>query len=346
MIEDNACTIPDLYTRTIGQNIPFSTIFELTYRCNLRCRQCYIVPENRKELGYDEITGILDQLAAANTLFLTLTGGEIMMRGDFLDIARYAKNKGFALKLFSNGTLIDEAAAARIAEIHPISVGISIYGAEDETHEYYTREPGSFQRSIQSLRYLRESGVKTVMKILVMKRNAAQMTAMLDLARKLDAIPQADVNIAPKNNGDIGPLAHRISDDQLYNFYYNETRKDDTNTQHRYNADSIMCRAARDVCAISPYGDVYPCVSLPLTLGNLRENRFGDIWQGEKAEIFRGYRFKDLRDCQGCIDMDHCLKCWGFALLEAGDLLAAPDSNCRIARIRHRVSKERGKIRG
>lgn len=346
MIEDNICTIPALYNRTIGKNIPLSTVFELTHHCNLRCRQCYIVDSELKELDFNEIKDILDQLAAANTLFLTFTGGEITVREDFFDIAGYAKQKGFAIKLFTNGTLIDKAVASSIAGNHPISVGISIYGADAKTHEYYTRVPGSFERSIQALRYLKQFGVTTVMKILVMKRNASQMTEILNLARDIGAIPQADPNISPKNNGDLSPLRHRISQTQLYNFYCGEVREDSNSNHPKYSSDSMICRAGRDICAISPWGAIYPCLSLPLPLGNLRKKSFSEIWTGAEIKKFREYRFRDLVNCIDCVDKDHCFRCFGIALLEAGDLLAAPESSCLVARIRHRVSIERGKLQG
>jgi AdoMet-dependent heme synthase len=345
MIEDKVCTIPVLYNRTLEKNIPFSTIFELTHRCNLRCRQCYITNDEHRELNLVEIKNILDQLAAANTLFLTFTGGEILTRKDFFDIAGYARQKGFAIKLFTNGTLINKAVASKMADIHPVSVGISIYGADAKTHEYYTRVPGSFKKSIQALRYLKQSGVTTVMKILVMKRNATQMTAILNLARDTGAIPQADPNLFPKNNGDLTPLRHRISETQLYNFYCGEVREV-SNNKPPYSPGSMICRAGRDICSISPSGVVYPCLSLPVPLGSLREQTFNDIWNGDEVKKLRGYHFEDLANCINCVDKDHCFRCFGTALLQAGDLLAAPESSCVVARIRHRVSIERGKCQG
>ena len=74
-------TIEKINQRIIDERIPFSCVFELTYRCNLICDYCYI-NHNCPELPYNEITKILDDIANAGTMFLTFTGGEVFLRRD------------------------------------------------------------------------------------------------------------------------------------------------------------------------------------------------------------------------------------------------------------------------
>ncbi len=210
------------------------------------------------------------------------------------------------------------------------------------THDYYTQQPGSFARSTNALKMLRACGVTTIAKYLVMKRNFEQIVAMNKLAMDIDAIPHFDPVITPKNNGDPSPIAHRISEEQLFSFYNNEGREEE-DEQARHTPGSIMCRAGRDMLSITPGGDVYPCVAMPLAMGNLRERKFAEIWNGVRMNQLRAYRFGDAYGCRDCDHLDHCVRCWGLALVESGDLLGTPESNCRVARVRHRVSIERGK---
>ncbi len=88
------------------KNIPLYCYFELTYRCNLSCKHCYAPKIYGEELSLNEIDSILDQLLKIGTLQLLLTGGEILIREDFFDIAFLARSKGFILGLMTNGTLI------------------------------------------------------------------------------------------------------------------------------------------------------------------------------------------------------------------------------------------------
>ena len=78
--------------------VPVTVLWELTHKCNLDCIMCYNVPLGQPELTTEECLDVLDQLASAGTLYLTFTGGEILSRKDFFEIARYARAIGFALE--------------------------------------------------------------------------------------------------------------------------------------------------------------------------------------------------------------------------------------------------------
>jgi MoaA/NifB/PqqE/SkfB family radical SAM enzyme len=136
--------VQQIQERAARKKIPFSCHFDLTYHCNLNCVHCYVVKEDRPELNTAEVKSILDQLAAAGTLYLSFSGGEIFTREDFFEIAEYARKLHFALRLLTNGTLIDEETADRIAALNPDLVSISIYSANPEIHDEITSVPGSF----------------------------------------------------------------------------------------------------------------------------------------------------------------------------------------------------------
>src|SRR5229473_3371233 len=106
---------------------------ELTYGCNLHCVHCYTDCYNRpdlikQELRYEEVTCVLDQLAEEGCLWVCFTGGEIFMRKDFLDIYAYAKQKGFLITLFTNGTLLTKKIADYWACSPPSMIEISFHG--------------------------------------------------------------------------------------------------------------------------------------------------------------------------------------------------------------------------
>ena len=114
------------HQRTMRQHLPLSGTIEVTRRCPLTCVHCYNnLPmsdhEARgRELSYQELCRILDEMADAGCLWLLFTGGEIFARRDFLDIYTYAKKKGFLITLFTNGTLItptDRRPSRRVASV-------------------------------------------------------------------------------------------------------------------------------------------------------------------------------------------------------------------------------------
>src|SRR5690242_3027563 len=107
--------------RARRERIPLNCLFELTPTCNLRCRFCYVAldPYKGPYLSTAQICLILDKIAEAGVLWLTLTGGEIFSRRDFAAIYQYARNKGFLVTLYSNATLVSEAIAKLLKEQPP-----------------------------------------------------------------------------------------------------------------------------------------------------------------------------------------------------------------------------------
>ncbi|MEM7349847.1 MAG: radical SAM protein, partial [Acidobacteriota bacterium] len=98
-----------LIVQAARHNIPMDVSIELTHHCNFRCRHCYIPDFSAPDLlSTERLLTLLEELADIGTLFLTFTGGELFLRRDWLPLARRARELGFALRLFSNGTLIDE----------------------------------------------------------------------------------------------------------------------------------------------------------------------------------------------------------------------------------------------
>ena len=125
---------------------PLNVHLELTYRCNEQCVHCYCVVEHgreqevrRHELTLDEIQRLLDELADMGALYLTLSGGEVMVRPDFFDIAEHARRRGFVYRVFTNGIGLTEAKVERLAALEPLTVELSIFSAD---RRCTTRSPG------------------------------------------------------------------------------------------------------------------------------------------------------------------------------------------------------------
>jgi len=145
-----------LVTKLAGRRLPLTGQWELTCRCNLRCVMCYTdcfnTPEmTQRELSLPEITRIMDELQEEGCLELTLTGGEPLMRKDFLDIYTYAKHKGFLVTVFTNGTLITERLVECWTQYPPAMIEISLHGLTKSSFERITEGPGSYERCMAGI---------------------------------------------------------------------------------------------------------------------------------------------------------------------------------------------------
>src|SRR6266480_7026022 len=117
----------EMGARAFALGVPLSVQLDLTYRCNERCIHCYLDHHDHGEMTTAEIKDLLDQMAEAGVFYLTISGGEILMRRDFFEILEHARLRTFCIKLKTNGVLIREKEAQRLRELRVESVQISIY---------------------------------------------------------------------------------------------------------------------------------------------------------------------------------------------------------------------------
>jgi len=332
-----------MLARAAGKKIPFSCHFDLTYHCNLNCVHCYVVPEERPELGTLEIKGILKQLAAAGTLYLTFSGGEIFAREDFFEVAEYARRLHFALRLLTNGTLVDDAVADRVAALSPDLVAISIYSANSENHDEITTVPGSFARSIEAAKMLTERNVKVKIGGVLMRQNVNDYPKVYELAQSIGATFQMDPRLTPKNDGGRSPLKFQISNDDLFRVFADpvfspQSRHNPTRFHPDGTFGQIPCGAGHMSCYISCYADVYPCVQFPLACGNLRKEPFEEIWHHSREMLkLRSITVSQLPVCRRCAHLPYCNRCPGLAYLEGGDVLSPSTTACQEANILSRI---------
>lgn len=341
-VSSESSVLGNLISKTYEQQIPIAILFELTYRCNLRCSHCYITDREEAGLPREAIEKILDQLAEEGTIFLTLSGGEIFMRQDFFQIAYYARSKGFALNLFTNGTLIDEAVANEISKLSPWKVEISIYGATPNTHDKITRIAGSWKKSLKAIKLLKERGVNVMFKALWMRENIHEVEMFLQLKEDLAVAFRATELISPCDNGYSKPLSHRLSDEQLIHLNQRLQRNSKNEMRASPSADNNkidlsqtnLCNAGINYAVISPSGELYPCLLFPQSAGDLTKESFKEIWRNSAfLRKLRNTHLSDLKECSTCPYLFDCPRCPAMSALEEGDWLKPWREACRIARI-------------
>ena len=318
-------------------NMPIEATLELTYRCNLKCIHCYVdCKDLPDELTFDEWRDVLDQLKAAGFIYLLFTGGEIMVRPDFLDIASYARSCGFFISFLSNCTLVTPEIARAIAELKPISIGTSLYGASASTHESVTKVSGSFERTVRGVELLVEAGLVPRIQTVMIKSLGAELPKIKKLAENLGATSSASFGLTPTKSGSYSPSQYEPSEEEVLEFggqsglfgVCNEDGPD-------------VCKAGKSNCAISPNGDVTPCNIFPLKLGNLKQSSFDSIWHIEPcAELryFRSMRRSNLNACLSCELKAYCHRCTAVAFIETGRFDGPSPIACRWAQVCWRLT--------
>jgi radical SAM protein with 4Fe4S-binding SPASM domain len=329
---------------------PVNATIEVTRRCTFSCIHCYnnLPPGDQEaraqELTIEEHKRILDELADAGTLWMLFTGGEIFVRSDFLDIYRYAKQKGFLITLFTNGMAINEFRADVLAEWRPFAIEITLYGHTQETSELLTGSAGSFARVRKAIELLVDRGLPLRLKTVVLKENRHELEAMKEFAEELGVEFKFDAMINPRLDGSLAPLATRLDPvevialdlqdpkrleawDQFCEHFHGPPQPEDREDRLYH------CGGAVNSFSISPYGELGLCGFSQNDLFDLRQGSFEEGWKHFLGEVVER-RAKSITKCTSCHLKAICGMCPAYGELEYGDAEKPIDFFCHVAHLR------------
>jgi len=325
----------EMSARAQKLNIPLSVQLDLTYRCNERCVHCYLDHDDHGEMTTAEIKHLLDEMADAGVFILTLSGGEIFLRKDFFEILEHARRLMFCVKLKSNAVLVREREAARLRDLNIESIQVSIYSHRPDVHDAITLIPGSLKRSVDAIRYLKSQGLKVIIANVLMTQNMQDYPGVRALAKELGVECTLDPTVTPMMDGNRSTVGLGVGHEVLHQVFRDTSLVGDIDefcaippAAGEDDLESTPCSAGHTACYVSPYGDVFPCVQFPLPTGNVRTQRFIDIWRhSDQMNEVRSIRLKDLTTCTSCTHVSNCTRCPGLAFME-GNMRGPSTQDC------------------
>ena len=344
----------ELHQRVLSQRTPISGSIELTKRCNLRCVHCYNnLPlgdheARNSELTFEEHCQIIDEITEAGCLWLLYTGGEIFSRRDFLEIYTYAKQQGFLITLFSNGTLITPSIADYLAEWRPFSVEISFYGRTKETYERVTGIPGSFEGCLRGIRLLMERDIPLILKSMVLTLNKHEIWEMKHFVEEeLGLEFRFDALLNPRVDGSLTPLSTRISPREVLELDLLDPRRmidwrrfcDHFHGEGVQESDGDRCKmlyrcgGGRNAFAIDPSGLLSTCVLWHGPAYDLRKGTFREGWEDFLMKVTQKRMTRETK-CVFCDLKSMCGMCPANGELEKRDGETPVDFLCHVAHLR------------
>jgi radical SAM protein with 4Fe4S-binding SPASM domain len=335
---------------------------ELTYRCNLNCIHCYCkVPEDRRHpltaLGTGKIEGgeldtaewknVIDEIEKDGCLWLTLTGGEPLLKDDFLEIYSYAKSKGFIITIFTNGLLFTDKIINYLVKSSPFSIEITLNGITKDVYETITQVKGSFAKVIDNIKKLTENKLPVIIKANCLKQNKHQIHKIKAFSEELLGKHSEnkyrfkyDPMIYPGLNGDTTPTDSRLCFDELL-----EVKKQDLDIWMEYekglhNSSSVSkrnskylyrCNAWTRQFFINPYGRLKFCEFSDKFSVDLKTASFKEGFHNIFPQILNE-EFKSESKCKTCDLRPVCYYCPARAYLETGDEEAPVPYYCELAK--------------
>jgi radical SAM protein with 4Fe4S-binding SPASM domain len=319
----------ELFNKTAKKELPFVAKIALTPECNLSCRHCYIGRQQGRILEVRDFKEIINQLARSGVLFLTLTGGEPMIYPGFWEIIDFARRCKFYLRVFTNGTFIDDKAAKDLAGYGVNEVHVSLYGHEWDMHELVTGVRGSFDKTVKAIQLLKRQGVEVQVKSSVMTLNREYPAEIESFCRGMGVKCNISYLLSPRTDGDEEPCLLQYSDGL-------ESR---THSNYPPNSCAVPrgntpspCPAGENSLFIEYDGTLYPCVNYRYSCGNLTKTPLAQLWNSkEMIEVRTGK--VNPGQCASCGAINSCLRCPGLSYHEAGRKNGYSCIQCRQTRL-------------
>lgn len=213
------------------KGIPLIGQFELTSRCNLNCKMCYVSSSvcdknsKAKEHNAVEWLQLAKEARNAGMLYLLLTGGEVFIYPQFRELYEELCNMGFILQIYTNGTLITPEIAKWLGKIPPSKVGITLYGASPNTYEKVSGASLYFNKVIEGIKLLMDQGINVELRTTVIKENADDFKELTKIAENLNTEFKIVNYISPRREGfRTCPQEVRLSPKELAQYEYNANK--------------------------------------------------------------------------------------------------------------------------
>jgi len=230
-------------SKGLDRRMPLMVSFHVTGRCNLRCPYCYANYDDRFEtpppdFSTGEILSVIDELHGLGTRWLTVLGGEPMLRDDIGRIIRHAKGRGMLVELVTNGHLVPR----KLEEVVPADfVCVSIEGDPGQ-HDRARGRSGSYETAVRALEALKGKGPRLRIHATLLRSTLdGGMEHLAKLARKYDAqFGYSQVIVHDYNDS----REVRFSDDELRDFW-KSLKRFKKNGAPCYNSDFVLDYVSR-----------------------------------------------------------------------------------------------------
>lgn len=359
-----------VWQRALRTRRPLGFELELTARCNLNCRHCYIrVPPRdetalKQEITAKEVREIGREAAAMGAIWCLVTGGEPLLREDFKEIYLALKELGLLITLFTNATLLNEEHATLFRDYPPRDIEISVYGTEATTYERVTRRRGSYAAFCRGLSLLDERGIPYRLKATIMRSNAHRFDAIEAFCReRTKDFFRFDPFLHLRYDGDASKnreiLEERLSPEEIVELESRDPGRIRAlkgqcqvpvpaaakPVAENASAPLFLCKAGKRSFTVGHDARFRLCSALhhpscvyDLRGGDLQES-LSYAWEQFALSVFciHSRRPSFLRSCAYCALQNLCMWCPALAHLETGELDGPVEEFCLTAQVRRRA---------
>ena len=329
--------------------IPVSGIFELTARCNLQCRMCYVrlTPEQIRARGEERTADQwLEKVARdAGMAFLLLTGGEPTLREDFCKLYEGLAKIGISISINTNGTLLTQPIRQLWHRLPPAQVNITLYGTCREDYDALCGNPDAFDAVLEALDWLKSEGILVHLNTTIVPTNYHKWEALEAFAKERGLELRMTTYCFPPNRRDCScfeRLEPELAGELLVkDTFYREgaagilrkARDLDHSLPERSCeldlGEPMQCVAGRSQFWVNWDGSMTPCAMLTTPKAYPFRDGFQKAWE-QLGQLCKSIRL--CPECVNCPEQRSCLNCAAVTFAETGAFAGKPEYMCHLNR--------------
>ncbi|MDO4567887.1 MAG: radical SAM protein [Clostridia bacterium] len=338
-----------LFSKAVANAVPISGTFELTARCNLSCKMCYVHLQQSEltasELSADEWVRLAEEACEQGMLLALLTGGEPLLRPDFTEIYARLKQLGIVISINTNGTLIDGDMLEYFLHNPPYRINMSVYGASPATYERLCGNANAYYRATDALKRLIEHGIDVKVNLSVTQHNLDDALDIYRMVHDLGAHVQAATYMFPPVRRS-GAVPDRMTPEQsartaldvdrlrfgdaafaerLRRTLDGITPPDPDRECFDLPSEPLFCRAGRCTFWLTWDGRMLPCGMMETPVARPLEQGFSEAWKHVHAQT-RAILLP--AECTACPKRHACEVCAASCYTETGAFDGVPRYMC------------------
>ena len=318
----------------------FNIMFVLLSQCDQNCIHCYIPEHKQAGLSTDKVKSLIDEARNLGALNVTFTGGEILLRKDLLELIAYARSKYMRVFLMSNGYSLTEEYCKKLGELYISGFSTTIFSMNSDIHDRITQKPGSLHRVLGNIEYLKQycPGCEITIKTPLMDLNRFEYRDVQKYAESNGFTFRSSPSIFGKTDGDDAPHQLEVNECDLPVIVKETDEINSVLLGNIFKQDGdVICSAGHSNICVNFTGDVWPCNTLTMPVGNVFENTLKEIWNASpKLMEWRRISRKSPDVCGKCQLASKCVRCPGLAYMENNDINGCSTTAKRIAVARHK----------
>lgn len=330
---------------------PTHPVYEITPRCNLRCKHCHVRAGEGifDELNTEDAKRVIKSLAEVPEFrMLVFTGGEPLVRKDVYELLSYARDLGFGTVVATNATLIDNREAKLLKRSGVMGIAASIDSVDPNKHDSFRCQEETFERAVEGIENARREDLYIQINIAISRYNLNELEELLLLADSIPAHVVLLYQLVPVGRG--GEIWNTILKPEEFSWVMEKTHSIQgrirpvvvpvalpgyfayLTMKHGLSPRTASrffkgCIAGRGMYYVKSNGDVWPCAFVAVKAGNILETSALDIWSNSETFL----KLRDRRNlkgpCGSCRYNEVCGGCRGRAYAYSNDLFAS-DPDC------------------